>query len=73
LIVDDERTLNLTERHIRRCDKIITDNGIGISADILEKIFEPLFGTKSFSVGLGLKIVKDIMEAHGGGIAIQNN
>jgi signal transduction histidine kinase len=50
----------------------ITDNGIGISADIREVIFEPLFSTKSFGVGLGLPIVKDIMEAHGGGIAIQN-
>ena len=49
----------------------ITDNGIGISADIREKIFEPLFSTKGFGVGLGLSIVKDIMEAHGGGIAIQ--
>jgi PAS domain S-box-containing protein len=51
----------------------IIDNGIGISADILEEVFEPLFSTKSFGVGLGLPIVKDIMEAHGGGIAIKSN
>jgi PAS domain S-box-containing protein len=51
----------------------ITDNGIGISADIREMIFEPLFSTKGFGVGLGLSIVKDIMEAHGGGIEIQSH
>ncbi len=50
----------------------IIDKGIGISEDIMENIFEPLFSTKSFGVGLGLPIVKDIMEEHGGGVEIQN-
>jgi signal transduction histidine kinase len=36
----------------------------------LEKIFEPLYSTKSFGVGLGLPTVRQIMEQHGGGIEI---
>jgi len=36
----------------------------------LARIFEPLFSTKSFGVGLGLPTVKQIMEQHGGDIEI---
>jgi nitrogen-specific signal transduction histidine kinase len=34
-----------------------------------EKIFEPLFSTKNFGVGLGVPIIKNIMEDHGGGVS----
>lgn len=50
----------------------ISDTGPGMSADVLDKLFEPLFSTKGFGVGLGLPIVKDIMAEHGGGIEIQS-
>jgi signal transduction histidine kinase len=48
----------------------VADNGPGIAEDLRDKIFEPLFSTKGFGVGLGLSIVKDIMENHGGGVEI---
>ena len=48
------------------------DYGPGIPPDILPKIFEPMFSTKSFGVGLGLPVVKQIMEQHGGGIEIES-
>jgi signal transduction histidine kinase len=51
-----------------RLEIAVRDNGPGIPADVLPKIFEPLFSTKSFGVGLGLPTVKQIMEQHGGGI-----
>ena len=38
----------------------------------LSKIYEPLFSTKSFGVGLGMPTVKQIMEQHGGGIEIES-
>ena len=38
--------------------------------DVLSRVFEPLFSTKGFGVGLGMPIVKQIMEQHGGGIEI---
>ena len=49
----------------------VADAGPGIPDDVLEKIFEPLFSTKGFGVGLGLPIVKNIMEQHGGSIDIR--
>jgi signal transduction histidine kinase len=48
----------------------ISDTGCGIPDVIMDRIFEPLFSTKGFGVGLGLPIVKGIMEQHGGGIEI---
>lgn len=51
----------------------ILDNGPGILEEDLEKIFEPLFSTKSFGVGLGLPTVRKIVQAHGGEMAIQNH
>ncbi|MBN2385361.1 PAS domain S-box protein [bacterium] len=51
---------------------VITDQGCGINPDIMQRIFEPLFSTKGFGVGLGLVIVKQIMEQHRGSIIIES-
>jgi PAS domain S-box-containing protein len=48
----------------------VSDTGPGIPDDVLPKVFEPLFSTKSFGVGLGLPVVRSIMEQHGGGVSI---
>ena len=48
----------------------VADTGAGIAADVLPKVFEPLFSTKSFGTGLGLPMVKQIVEQHGGTITI---
>ena len=50
----------------------IIDNGSGIPDDIGDKIFDLLFSTKNFGIGLGLTIVQDIMEQHGGGIEVES-
>ncbi len=50
----------------------IEDTGIGISEKDLHKIFNPFFSTKDKGSGLGLSIVRNIMEAHGGSIAIKS-
>lgn len=50
-----------------------SDNGIGMSDDIKEKIFEPLYSTKGFGVGLGMVIVKNIIELHHGKISIESH
>ena len=48
------------------------DEGRGIPEDILEKIWDPFFTSKEKGSGLGLGIVKNIIEAHGGSIQIAN-
>jgi signal transduction histidine kinase len=48
------------------------DQGEGIAEDILEKIWDPFFTTKSKGTGLGLGIVKNIIESHGGSVRIAN-
>ncbi|MDX1278078.1 HAMP domain-containing sensor histidine kinase [Oceanihabitans sediminis] len=46
----------------------VSDNGIGISEENQLKIFEPKFTTKSSGMGLGLAMVKNIMETYNGSI-----
>ena len=48
------------------------DEGPGISEDVLNKIWNPFFTTKSQGTGLGLGIVKNIIESHKGRIHIRN-
>jgi two-component system, NtrC family, sensor kinase len=50
----------------------IADSGPGIHAEVLPRIFEPLFTTKSFGVGLGLPTVRQILDQHGGTIDVES-
>ncbi len=62
LIDNKEKTVKLT----------IQDNGVGFPAAILEKAFEPYTTTKATGTGLGLPMVKKIIEEHGGRVELSN-
>lgn len=49
------------------------DSGPGIDIEIIDKIFDPLFTTKSKGTGLGLITCKKIIEGHTGEIKVKNN
>jgi signal transduction histidine kinase len=51
----------------------VEDSGPGINDSNLEKIFEPLFTTKTTGTGLGLASCKNIIERHRGTITVKNN
>lgn len=48
----------------------VTDNGTGISADLIEKVFIPFFTTKEHGSGIGLSLSRQIMKLHGGTISV---
>lgn len=51
----------------------VADKGGGVSPEHLPNIFDPFFTTRKKGMGLGLSIVKNIIELHGGNIAAYNN
>ncbi|MFQ5682145.1 MAG: nitrogen regulation protein NR(II) [Candidatus Binatia bacterium] len=50
----------------------VADTGVGISPEILPRIFEPYFTTKAKGSGLGLAIARRIVEAHGGTLTVDS-
>ena len=50
----------------------VTDTGCGIAREDMDKIFEPIYSTRSEGFGLGLCIVQKIVEFHGGEIMVKS-
>ncbi|MFB5606178.1 MAG: porin PorA family protein [Nitrosarchaeum sp.] len=48
------------------------DSGSGIPKESMDKLFNPLFTTKSHGTGLGLSSVRDIVNAHGGNVSVKS-
>jgi signal transduction histidine kinase len=51
----------------------VRDEGVGISATAAGRIFEPFFTTKATGTGLGLAVVKRIVDAHHGEISVESS
>ncbi len=62
----------VTKEKERKGQIEIRDHGTGMKSEILSKIFEPYFTTKQRGMGLGLSIVKRIIEDHDGEIDIKS-
>jgi two-component system sensor histidine kinase FlrB len=52
---------------------VVSDSGPGVPASIRERIFEPFFTTRTRGNGIGLSIVKSVIEAHGGNISLADS
>ena len=50
----------------------ICDNGIGIPKNLIDKIFLPFYSTKKRGSGIGLFLVKRIIDDHEGTIALES-
>ena len=50
----------------------VTDDGIGIAEDVLPRIFEPHFSTRTSGSGLGLAITRRLVEGWGGTVTIES-
>lgn len=50
----------------------VTDNGVGVPIEEQDVVFEPQFTTKTSGMGLGLGMVKNIVEAYGGTVTLQS-
>lgn len=51
----------------------VRDNGEGIAADMLGKVFDGFYTTKAKGLGMGLAVCRSIVEAHGGAIWVERN
>ncbi|MGZ4809953.1 MAG: sensor histidine kinase [Thermoanaerobaculia bacterium] len=51
---------------------VVSDSGRGVSAEQLERVFDPFFTTREDGTGLGLAICRQIVEQHGGTITLES-
>ncbi len=62
--------VNLTEKD-NKIVLTVSDNGLGISKEHIDKVFEPKFTTKTSGMGLGLAMIKKIIETYKGSISFE--
>ena len=73
--IEERGSITITTRHIGDDISImIADSGVGIPKNIISNIFDPFFTTKNVSegTGLGLHIVRSVIEAHQGTISVDS-
>ena len=66
--VEDPKVLVRVEELATMVGITVSDNGVGITEENKDKVFEPKFTTKSSGMGLGLAMVKNLVETYGGSI-----
>jgi signal transduction histidine kinase len=69
-IQEKKMVLVAIKRELNQVIITVSDNGIGIAREDFNRIFEPKFTTKSSGMGLGLSIIKNIIENYNGSITV---
>ncbi|MDN3723199.1 ATP-binding protein [Aequorivita sp. SDUM287046] len=69
---DEPRIDVIVEHHENVVSISVIDNGVGVPEKNRDFIFEPQFTTKTSGMGLGLGMVKNIVETYGGNITLQS-
>jgi C4-dicarboxylate-specific signal transduction histidine kinase len=72
-----DRTRTLTLRSENQSDSqvrvAVQDSGIGLSEEVMSRLFESFFTTRAKGMGMGLSISRSIIEAHGGRLWAESN
>jgi PAS domain S-box-containing protein len=70
IVLTDQEILDLPAGEYIRI--AVGDSGVGIPAENLDRIFTPFFSTRDDATGLGLAMVKTIIEKHDGGVTVES-
>jgi two-component system nitrogen regulation sensor histidine kinase GlnL len=70
LAAEEEATAGSDTHAVPMIQVEVADNGPGVPADVMDRIFSPFFTTKPQGSGLGLAIVRKIVDAHDGRIDV---
>ena len=72
-VIDGDGSIEVRAREVgERIELEVSDNGPGIPAELMPRIFEPHFSTRSTGTGLGLAIVRRIVESWGGSVTAES-
>jgi C4-dicarboxylate-specific signal transduction histidine kinase len=74
-VADRPRILTFrSESHgVSQIHVAVRDSGIGLSEEVMNRLFEPFFTTRTKGMGMGLSISRSIIEAHGGRLWAESN
>ena len=70
---ETEQPIHITSNLDGEMAKVsVKDQGKGMSAEVMEKVFQPYFSTKNNGIGLGLAITRKMVEEHNGNITVKS-